>query len=137
MSEKPFYVFVNGPNFMNMDRVQEALTKLWKRVKTEHPDRIMTLVRLDGGGAAMHANWWASGIGLPLLNIPCPTKPNPMTGADRLYTEGVQRVLSWVPVDVLVVFRNHGDAGRPIDIEPQTCIDECAEQFIKTYVVEV
>jgi hypothetical protein len=137
MNEKPFYVFVTGPNFMNMDRVQAALAKLWQRVKAEHPDRVMVIVRMDCGGAPMHANWWATGVGLPLLHIPCPTRPNKMTGADRLYVDGVRRVLSWVKVDVLVAFRNKGDAGRPIDIEVQTCIDECAEEFIKTYIVEV
>lgn len=136
MKETPYYVFVTGPHFMNQTRTTEAISKLWKRLKITHPDRVFTLVRMDSGGAPMHAAWWATGMGHPIIFIPCPMKPNGAGGNDRDLAAGVRRVLDWLKVDALIAFREKGHEGRPVDAEVQTCIDECAEEFIKTYIVE-
>jgi|ERR1700754_3870783 len=114
---KPYFVFVDGPTFGNADRVQEALSKLRKRI----PEGCeFFLLRIQGGGAGMHANWWATGMGLPICHLPA--KNDDVAGA-------IAELANVFKIDAAVLFRTKID----LDDRVERALDE---EFVKTYIVE-
>ncbi len=126
---KPFFVFVDGPQFGRQERVQEALAKLRGKVPE---GREMFIVRIREGGASMHALWWATGLGYGQAHIPMRLGKNEQTPFINASIEAIERCNAMFTLDAAVLFR---DAKREVDAEDPVR-DALGELFVKTYVVK-